>query len=96
MSDEGTIDPVASGARYTVIFVNEREPATIDDFLSAAIVDITIASTHQQVTIRGSARHDGEAVVVYEKGKDGTGKDMRTWRIDRGVGGFEARELSAY
>ncbi len=81
MSDRSRVDPVSSGTCYVVTSVNERPPERLHDFVVRSVVAVTVASEHQVVTIHGSARLDGDSILVYEKDSDGTGKDVRTWRI---------------
>ena len=96
MSDRSHVDPVSSGTCYVVTSVNGRPPLELHDFLDCAVVALTVASPHQEVTIHGSVRLDDGAVLVYEKDHDGIGKDVRTWRIQEQNGHFEAYERSTY
>ena len=96
MSDRSRVDPVTSGTCYVVTSVNDRLPASLEDFAACRVAAVTVASPRQVVTIRGSVRIDGDSVLVYEKDSDGTGKDVRTWRIKLQNGRFEAFERSLY
>ncbi len=96
MSDRSRVDPVSSGTCYVVTSVNERPPESLDDFVVRPVVAVTVASEDQEVTIHGSARRDGDSILVHEKDSDGTGKDVRTWRIHLQNGRFEAFERSTY
>ncbi|MEO5842953.1 MAG: hypothetical protein ABIQ73_26580 [Acidimicrobiales bacterium] len=96
MSDRSHVDPVASGTCYVVTSVNEQPPDGLSDFIARPVVVVTVASEHQVVTIHGSARLDGDSILVYEKDSDGVGKDVRTWRIQLQNGRFEAFERSTY
>ena len=96
MSNRSRVDPVTSGTCYVVTSVNDRLPASLEDFVACRVAAVTVASPRQVVTIRGSVRIDGNSVLVYEKDSDGTGKDVRTWRIKLQNGRFEAFERSLY
>ena len=96
MSDRSRVDPVSSGSCCVVTSVNERPPESLVDFVMRPIVAVTVASEDQELTIHGSARRDSDSILVYEKDSDGTGKDVKTWRIHLQNGRFEAFERSTY
>ena len=96
MSDRSKVDEVVAGVPYVVTVVNGRPPESLNDFVAEAVVAITVAAADQVVIIHGSARRDGDAVVVYEKDSGGIGKDVRTWRVRLESGRFEAVERSIY
>ena len=96
MSDRSKVDAVASGAPYVVTAVNDRPPQSLDDFVERSVVAVTVASEHQVVEIHGSARIDGDSVIIHEKDHDGIGKDVRTWLIGSCDGHFEATERSLF
>ena len=87
---------MSSGTCYVVTSLNDKLPERLEDFIGADVVALTVASTHQVVTIHGCARRDGDSILVYEKDSDGIGKDVRTWRIQPQNGRFEAFERSMY
>jgi hypothetical protein len=87
---------VASGRPYAVSAVGGHPPAALEDFLGDGVVAITIADGDRPLVITGSSRRDGEDVVLYEKGCDGAGKDVRTWRIRWQDGHFEAVERAIF
>jgi len=96
VSDRSKVDEVMSGVPYVVTVVNGRPPESLNDFVADAVVAITVAAANQEVKIRGSARRDGDTVVIHEKDSDGIGKDVRTWRVRLESGRFEAVERSIY
>lgn len=96
VSDRSQADEVVSGVPYLVTSVNDRPPASLDDFVGDPVVALTVASDTQVVIIHGASRHDRDSVIVYEKDGCGTGKDVRTWRIQIKDGRFEASERSIY
>ena len=96
MSDRSKVDDVMSGIPYVVTLVNGRPPEWLNDFVTDDVVAITVAAAEQVVTVHGSVRRDGDAVVIYEKDNDGIGKDVRTWRVRLERGRFEAVERSIY
>jgi len=96
MSNRSRVDPVSSGTCYVVTSVNEEPPQRLCDFVAGNVVTVTVASERQEVTIQGSSRRNGDSVLVYEKDRDGVGKDVRTWRIQEQNGRFEAFQRSRY
>ena len=96
MSDRSRVDPVSSGTCYVVTSVNERPPEQLEDFVARPLIVLTVASERQVVTIHGSVRREADSILVHEKDKEGTGKDVRTWRIRQQNGRFEAFERSTY
>jgi phosphoenolpyruvate synthase/pyruvate phosphate dikinase len=96
VSNSSKADQVGSGVPYLVTLVHDRAPRSLDDFMSGAVVALTVVSGDQTVCIHGSSRRDGESVVVYEKDHDGVGKDVRTWEVHATQGHFEATERSMY
>jgi hypothetical protein len=92
----GRDQAVASGKPYVVTAVGDHPPAVLDDFLGDGVVSVTVADDRGALVIIGSSRRDGEDVVLYEKGRDGAGKDVRTWRIGAHDGHFEAVERAIF
>jgi hypothetical protein len=90
------VDQVVSGVPYVVTSVNDRTPTSLEEFVEHDVVAITAAHLDQVITIRGSARHQDDSVVLHEKDSAGVGKDVRTWRISDVNGRFEAVERSIY
>ena len=96
MSDRSRVDGVASGRDYVVRLVNDRVPERLDEFVDRAVVALTVAANDQVVEICGSAHLTDGTVLVHEKDCSGTGKDVRTWRVQPQDGGFVAVERSIY
>lgn len=100
MSDRNKVRDVASGSPYTVVLVNERAPAVLEDFVAVIVVTLTVADGQGDddhlVEIRGAARLDGDSVIIYEKDGSGVGKDVRTWLVTGRDGRFEATERSMF
>lgn len=96
MSNRSRVDPVSSGTCYVVTSINEAPPQRLGDFVAANVITVTVASERQAVTIQGSSRRSGDAILVYEKDRDGVGKDVRTWHIQQQNGRFEAFQRSRY
>ena len=96
MPDRSRADEVASGAPYVVRTVNDHPPTDLADFLGEPVVVLTVERRQQQVCIHGESRLDGDAVIVYEKDSDGTGKDVRTWSVRRNGAQFEAGERAVF
>ena len=90
------VDAVASGVPYIVTSVNAGRPTDVHDFVSAPVVSLTAAFHLQVIEIRGTAVLDGDTVLVYEKDRTGTGKDVRTWQIGRREDMFVATERSMF
>jgi hypothetical protein len=96
MTDHSGVDDVASGAPYRVTSINGAEPRGLASISTDDVVVITAALGRQEVTIHGAAHSDGNGVVIHEKTADGTGKDVRTWRLVETGAGLEAVERSMY
>lgn len=86
---------VISGAGYRVTSVDQREPATLGDFLADGEIDIDARDpTGSLVRITGTARLDGTNVVLNEK--DRHGKDARTWIIEQHGATFSVAPRAAF
>lgn len=96
MSDHSAVDDVASGRPYAVRSVNDHPPTHLDEFTIDDVVVVVAEAAGQVVEIHGSARRDGDAVLVYEKSAGGTGKDVRTWRVTHHGAHFEIAERSLF
>jgi hypothetical protein len=92
MSDRRDVVGVGAGLPYAVVLVNDRVPASLDDFIVDGVVTVEAASRDQVVTFHGSGRREADFVLVYEKDRGGVGKDVRVWRITSRDGGFDAVE----
>lgn len=90
MSDFSKVDPVISGADYTVQIVNGRKPQTLDDFTAHDVVTFVAVCGSQTTQVCGSSNVVGDTVVVHEKTEDGAGKDVRMWSISPNGDSFEA------
>jgi hypothetical protein len=88
--------PIISGMPYSVRLVNGRPPASLDDFVTVDIIEVTISSDHDEVCIKGSAHRQGRVVRVHEKDHEGAGKDVRVWEISMSEGVFSALPASAF
>ena len=96
MTDRSKADGVVSGAAYVVTEINDQRPQSLHNFFGAETVAMTVASPHQVLHVHGSARQDGDSVLVYEKDMEGTGMDVRTWRVQEHGGRLEATERSNF
>jgi hypothetical protein len=90
------VHSVMSGTPYSIRFVNGRPPASLDDFVTADIIELTVNSGHDEVCLKGSAHRQGDVALVYEKDHEGTGKDVRVWEIAISDGVFSAVPASAF
>jgi hypothetical protein len=96
VAERSRADEVISGVAYTVRTVNGHAPGHLDHFSEDPIVVVVVAYGDQAVTIHGAPRRDGDAVVVYEKDGDGSGKDVRTWVVRQHGDRFEAAERAIF
>lgn len=71
---------VVSGIAYPILSVAGRPCAELTDFLDDT--EFTIANDGRYIA-KGSGRLDGDSVRFYEKDHDGSGRDIRVWRIVR-------------
>ena len=96
MSDRRKSRAVASGRSYVVTRVNDRAPHRLHEFVDRPVVAVTVTSHDEVVEIHGSAHLGDNAVLLHEKDRGGTGKDIRTWRVCVEDGRFVAVERSIY
>ena len=96
MSDFSKVDPVISGADYTVSTVGGQQPRTLDDFTAGETVSFVAVCGSHVTEVCGSWRIVGDTLVVHEKSEQGIGKDVRTWSISARGGGFDAVSPSVY
>lgn len=78
------------GASYLVTSVNDQPPESLEQFVSGNIVELTADREDQLLRIHGSARYDGDTVVVYQLQHASESTEVRTWHITRRGGRFEA------
>lgn len=78
-------DPIPSGLQHPVMLVARRPPADLADFVGDGVV-LTIARSGVEHVVTGCGARTGDAVRFYEKDA-GSGKDVRTWRIEGAAGG---------
>ena len=90
------VHPVVSGMPYSVRFVNGRPPASLDDFVTADVIELTVDSGDDELCLKGSAHRQGDVVRVHEKDHEGIGKDIRVWEISISDGVFSALPVSAF
>jgi hypothetical protein len=83
MSDS-TPTSVVSGITYPVMTVAGRACEELTDFLGDT--EFTI-DNDGPYTAKGCGRATGDSVRFYEKGRDGSGRDIRVWRIGRASDG---------
>jgi hypothetical protein len=70
---------VISGKPYPVVQVDDRAPATLDDFTGETTFLIDLDGQSYLVSGPGVPVEDG--VRVFEKSEHGVGKDIRTWLV---------------
>lgn len=71
--------PIISGRPYRVLDVAGKPVQDLSD-LVGNLAEFTIDHSGDYV-VRGSSRWDQATVKFYEKDCEGTGKDMRVWRV---------------
>lgn len=96
MSDRRRMSTARSGRSYVVTLVNDRAPRRLHEFVDRPVVAVTAASNDEVVEIHGSAHFGDNAVLLHEKDRGGTGRDIRTWRVCLQDGRFVAVERSIY
>lgn len=88
-------DPVASGRPYDVLFVEERTPTSLDDFVGE--VSFTVDSSGSEKIICGVGSAAGDGVHFQEKDVAHDGKDVRVWRVSKNpAGGFSAEASGTF
>ncbi len=86
--------PVASGKPYPVVDVDDRAPASLDDFVGDRAFNITTDAATSRV--HGVGRICGDAVRFVEKDA-GASKDVRVWLVRWSrTDGFTAEESAAF
>lgn len=84
--------PIVSGRPYVVLDVAGRPLRDLNELLGA-VAEFTIDHGGGYV-VRGSSRMDEDTVKFYEKDSEGTGKDLRVWRlVQTGPGTFTAEHI---
>ncbi|WP_136517836.1 MULTISPECIES: hypothetical protein [Cellulomonas] len=83
-----TADPVVSAVPYQVLDVDGRPPRTLDDF--TGVVAMRVQGRTGAHLVRGQGTTADHHAVVQEKTGDGTGKDVRRWRVAADGDGFVA------
>ncbi|QGQ18123.1 hypothetical protein GC089_01120 [Cellulomonas sp. JZ18] len=83
-----TADPVVSAVPYQVLDVGGQPPRALGDFTGTLTMRVHGATGEHLVCGQGTAA-DHHA-VVQEKTGDGTGKDVRRWRVAADGDGFVA------
>ncbi|MFS0701684.1 hypothetical protein AB6N24_17055 [Cellulomonas sp. 179-A 4D5 NHS] len=80
---------VISGVPYAVVDVDGRIPERLEHLTGR--VEVTVEGATGRHVLRGEAAENGDSVRLHEKSADGSGKDVRTWRIGPDAsGGFSA------
>ena len=90
-----TPDPVISGVPYPITAMSsEKRPGSLEDFTGDTSFVIQMEAAH---VVCGHGALDGDTVRFYEKDHDGTGKDIRVWRVSPAPeGGFRACHEAAW
>jgi hypothetical protein len=86
---QSTPEMIVSGVSYTVVQVEGRTPAGLDDFVGTKeFVVEGLTGTH---TIHGEGSTVDETVRVHQKTEGLDQKDLRVWTVHAGAeGGFQA------
>ncbi len=72
-------EPVISGVPYPITSAAADEhPGSLDQFVGTTSFTIRVRELH---IVYGQGTFDGTSVRFYEKDHNGSGRDIRVWRI---------------
>ena len=86
-------EPVISGVPYPVTSAaGDETPGSLDQFVGSTSFTIQMQGL---LVVHGCGSFDGKSVRFYEKDHNGTGRDIRVWRITGPAGNDAAGRFLA-